>query len=410
MDLYEHLQLNGHKLVASVPDPGWGSIVGYALECGRGYAPHGDHTASHCGIEVVLPNGDLTRTGMSGMSGSKSWHVYKYGFGPALDGLFLQSNFGIVTKMGLWLMPTPKYYLSGSVSVKREADLEPLINIVRKLLLDRVIENYPVVANAVSAPASFPTRDRWYQGADPLPEAVIENICRETGLGRWNMRFALYGSEAIVDAQFAAVKAALSGIHDVYVDGCKYKGDTPRDKSPAMDQSQIGIPSLDLLAAAKWKGEAGGHMGFSPVSPLIGRDLRRQCDLLGSIKAQHGFEYMGGLIATPRSTLQIFEFIYDTADEQQVRDARQGCETLMKAASSAGYGEYGSHLENMDVVAQMYDFNDCATMRLNTVIKDVLDPKRILSPGKQGIWPRANRFKDKKVLDRDCPEARGTPK
>ena len=33
------------------------------------------------------------------------WHVYKRGLGPVLDPLFMQSNFGIVTKMGLWLMP-----------------------------------------------------------------------------------------------------------------------------------------------------------------------------------------------------------------------------------------------------------------------------------------------------------------
>lgn len=389
MDLYEHLQAGDYKLVASVPDLGWGSVVGNALEYGRGYTPYGDHAASHCGMEVLLPNGDLVRTGMGGMSRSRSWHVYKYGFGPSLDGLFMQSNLGIVTKMGVWLMPRPECYLSGSVCVEDEADVESLIDIVRKLLLDRVIENYPVLANAVSAAASFSTRDRWYQGDGPLPEVAIQSICQETGLGRWNMRFALYGPEAMVDAQLAVVKAAFSRIPRVRIDGRKYKGDAQRDEVLPMDRSQIGIPSLDLLAAVNWRGEVGGHLGFSLVSPLVGRDMRRQCDTLGPIMKQHGFDYMGGIIITPRCALQIFEFIYDTANELQVHDAEQGCKSLMEAASKAGYGDYRSHLGHMDRLAQMYDFNDCATMRFTTMIKDLIDPNGILSPGKQGIWPRA---------------------
>ena len=37
-----------------------------------------------------------------------TWQLYRYGFGPAWDQLFVQSNFGIVTKVGMWLMPEPE--------------------------------------------------------------------------------------------------------------------------------------------------------------------------------------------------------------------------------------------------------------------------------------------------------------
>ena len=63
--------------------------------------------AAQCGMEVVLANGEVMRTGMGAMPGNKSWHVYKRGLGPTPDQLFMQSNFGIVTKMGVWLMPEP---------------------------------------------------------------------------------------------------------------------------------------------------------------------------------------------------------------------------------------------------------------------------------------------------------------
>ena len=72
----------------------------------------------HCGMEVVLPSGELMRTGMGAMpqpgakgsansldeeAPNKCWQLFPYGFGPYNDGLFSQSNLGIVTKMGIWV-------------------------------------------------------------------------------------------------------------------------------------------------------------------------------------------------------------------------------------------------------------------------------------------------------------------
>lgn len=73
----------------------------------------------HCGMEIVLPTGELMRTGMGAMPqpraagepavrldeepGNKCWQLFPYGFGPYNDGLFSQSNLGVVTKMGIWV-------------------------------------------------------------------------------------------------------------------------------------------------------------------------------------------------------------------------------------------------------------------------------------------------------------------
>jgi 4-cresol dehydrogenase (hydroxylating) len=390
-DLYEHLRAGGHKLMLSVPDLGWGSVVGNALDRGRGYTQYGDHAASCCGMEVVLPSGDVLRTGMGAMTNNRSWHVYRNGFGPSVDGLFMQSNLGIVTRMGVWLMPTPECYLSATVCVPRESDLEPLIDTVRTLMLDRLIHNYPVIGNALSAAATFSSRSQWYQGEGPVPEEVIDRLCRDTGLGRWNMRFALYGAETVVDTQFALVRAAFERIPGVRIEARKYQADTPPDSVPFFDKSQGGIPSLDYLRAVKWRAETGGHLGFSPVAPLTGKEARAQCDLLSPIMQQHGFDYMGGIIILPRCLIQIFEFIYDASDEKQTEAARQGCKALVSEATAARYGEYRSHIESMDAIADTYDFNGRALRRFTETIKDAVDPKGILSPGKQGIWPQSMR-------------------
>ncbi|WP_447411569.1 hypothetical protein, partial [Clostridium perfringens] len=81
--------------------------IGNATERGIGYGPMSERFEALCGIEVLLADGTLVRTGTGSMTGSTTWHESKYGFGPALDGIFTQSNFGIVTKAGVWLNPEP---------------------------------------------------------------------------------------------------------------------------------------------------------------------------------------------------------------------------------------------------------------------------------------------------------------
>jgi len=48
----------------------------------------------------------------------------------------------------------------------------------------------------------------------------------------------------------------------------------------------------------------------------------------------------------------------------------------------------------MDQIAATYNFNDNAQMKLNEKIKNALDPKGILSPGKNGIWPARYKAED----------------
>jgi 4-cresol dehydrogenase (hydroxylating) flavoprotein subunit len=115
-DLYDAVKAGGHKLMVSIPDLGWGGVVSNFLENGATYLPQAQDMAAYCGMEVVLANGEVLRTGMGAMPNNGSWHVYKRSLGPTLDQLFMQSNFGIVTKLGVWLMPWPECYVRSRTS------------------------------------------------------------------------------------------------------------------------------------------------------------------------------------------------------------------------------------------------------------------------------------------------------
>jgi FAD/FMN-containing dehydrogenase len=80
--------------------------------------------------------------------------------------------------------------------------------------------------------------------------------------------------------------------------------------------------------------------------------------------------------------------VYDRKDEDSRRRAHKLISTLVEDAAKRGWGEYRTHLALMDQIAETYCFNGNAQMRLNETIKNALDPKGILAPGKNGVWPR----------------------
>jgi 4-cresol dehydrogenase (hydroxylating) len=158
-----------------------------------------------------------------------------------------------------------------------------------------------------------------------------------------------------------------------------------------MDKTQAGIPGMEIMSLTKWYGGEGGHLGFSPITPLVGRDVAEQTRLARAIAEKHGHDYLCGIILAPRSATHVCEFIFDVNDRDLTRRAYEASRELIVETAKRGYGEYRAHLDMMDLVAEQYGFNSHAARRFNETLKDALDPNGILSPGKQGIWPRSMR-------------------
>jgi 4-cresol dehydrogenase (hydroxylating) len=393
-DLHDAIQAGGHKLMLSIPDLGWGSVVGNFLENGATYLAVAQDMAAYCGMEVVLANGEVMRTGMGAMPNNRSWHVYKRSLGPTLDQLFMQSNFGIVTKLGVWLTPWPECYMPLWLRAWNEDDLGPIMDTLRRLMLDRTIENVPQLWNTIAMASVLSSRAPWYQGEDPIPDGVIDHMARELEIGRWTMRFALYGDEAVVDHRFAKVKAAFEGIPGAEVWGTKHAPQDFDKLEHPFDRVQAGVPNLGINQMTGWYGgEEGGHIGFSPVVRLTGQDAMAARDLLrGLVEREAKLDYAAVMIPTnSRSFIHVTMVIFDTKDEAQTRRAYDTSKLLVKEAAKAGYGEYRAHLDFMDLASEQYSFNNHAYRRFVETIKDAVDPNGIFSPGKQGIWPASMR-------------------
>ena len=388
-DLFDDLRRRGSRLWASVPDLGWGSVVGNALERGYGYTAHGDHQQFVCGMEVVLPTGELIRTGMGALPGSETWALYRGGFGPGFEGLFLQSNLGIVTKMGVWLMPRPERFAACRIAVDSEEALPQLVDAMRELKLDGTIDGVVNAANAVGIAAGMAPRERWYSGDGVVPPDVARVIADDLGLGMWNVKCALYGSDALLDVKLEKLQRTIDAIPGSRVVVNRYDGDTDPAAVEPGDHFAAGIPGMLLAGGVRWRanGPTGAHIGLCPVSPLTGTHVARASKLMRDHIEAAGFDYIGGWLATGRHAINVLMIFFDAADPVESEKVRRAFAELVPILAAHGYGEYRAHIEFMDLVAEQFSWNDSSLLEFNRTLKRALDPNGILAPGKQGVWP-----------------------
>jgi (+)-pinoresinol hydroxylase len=413
-DLYRYIQERGLKVWIDCPDPGWGSPVGNTLDRGIGYTLglYRDHAATQYGLEVVLANGEVMRTGMGAMPNGSAWQEYKYGFGPDPAGLFAQGNYGIVTKMGLRLMPQPEHWRTGLVTVPRRRDLALLVNTVNYLNDLGMIGDpwYGSPLRALLVDPAFREAATRRGGSD---EAELDGFAAAAGLHSWQVELQFYGSDETTRAQWDYAKRLMTqnipGARTIDGESLRVPltpeqihattGPYPTNMRRNVTQ---GVPSLGI-----WKNLgrtetlpdtwATGHIGLFAVLPRSADAVFEAQQVFGDTLRDLGLDSGISAVSTPVNWYQ-FCFLFSagfstgggsfeaTADGRaRVRD---GLIALLEKAAEHGWGEYRAAPYFQDAVAAQYSFNDHALRRFNETLKDAVDPNGILAPGRGGIWPR----------------------
>ena len=386
------------------------SIIGNTMERGFGHTPYGDHFGNVGGMEVVLPNGDCLHTGFGRFPNAQAKGVYRWGLGPYLDGLFTQSNLGIVTQATIWLMPAPEYHEYFFFSFQGRDQVGEIIDLLRPLRLNGTLDSAIHVTNdykVVSSLQPYP----WDKtgGTTPLPRKILDEAAKSWDFGAWNGYSALYGTKLEVASARKAIKRQLKG----KVKKLAFLGDRLLKIAEIMQKPYRlltginlpemmkvlkpvyfltkGIPSETFMASTYWRKKGGlpdkfdpdkdgcGLIWISPIAPLEGRHVAAIWGIAEPIFLRYGFEPTIAItLLTERTVDCVMTISFDRSVPGEDEKALECHDAMLKQLTEAGYYPYrlGTHaMDKLPLPEQSY------TKFLRTV-KGALDVNGILAPGR----------------------------
>jgi 4-cresol dehydrogenase (hydroxylating) len=409
--LYEYIQSNNLPLILDVTGAGPDtSILGNTMERGFGHSPLGDHFHNSAGYEIVLADGSVLNTGFGHYANAKAANVYKPGVGPALDGIFTQSNFGIATRMAVWLLRKPECLQAFGFSVKNPEDIFRAVEILRELRLSGAVQGCVHIANDLRVIASqmqYPWEEM--DGRTPLSPSLRSELRKNLEIDAWAGMSGIYGTRESVAAAKRAIRRAFKGV--ARVDFCDQRllkigqrivkflnrfglaGNLARKverAGPVFDLFE-GKPSSKHLYGSAWRSRRPsakgddvkintcGMMWLAPVLPATGESVRELLGLLEPVYERCGFEPLITLsVLSPRALCCVATVSFDKDNPEECRKAADCYNQLFELCVGRGYVPYRAGIQSMQALEQGSKvYWDVARQ-----IKAALDPQNILAPGR----------------------------
>jgi 4-cresol dehydrogenase (hydroxylating) len=357
--LRDHLIANDTGYWIDCDTNGANSVSGSVLDRSFGYTPYGDHLMMQCGMEVVMANGEVMRTGMGAVPGSDTWQLFKYNYGPYLDGLFSRSDMGIVTKLGLWLMPAPPAYHPFMVSLPNMAALEQAVEVLRPLKIQMIVPNTVVVSHLSSDAALI--RDA---GQADVADALLART--DPNLSEWNLFGALYGLPDNVEITWQMVSAALGTISGAVISS---PSDSPNHPVwPLREQLMRGEPAYSKVGAEKSR-----ELWFSASAPLEGEAGTAMSAIANEVLGGAGIHFTVELLLTWRTLFMRVSIPYDVSELAQRRESALA---VVARLNDAGFAISHDSLELTSAIAQAHTSDAMNELQAN--LSAALDPNGIL--------------------------------
>ena len=391
------------------------SLMGNILERGFGHSPYGNRFQHIAGLQIVLASGEVLSTGFGHYPRSRVSHLFGAGVGPCMDGLFTQSNLGVVVEVGLWLMPAAACVSQFVATVPRQQDLHALIEALRPLRLDGTLRSVVHIGNdlrVLSGGARFPFDEAG--ASSQLPDKLRRVMLEKADAQAWTVSGCLYGSAAQVAASRKVVRAALARtpartrffdqralaagagagrIAHWFGGGRKIHAKLALGRA-LLDLAR-GVPGGAFLAGAYWRRRGGlpqafpaganpaldgcGLLWVSPILPMRGADAMALHALVAPIFSRHGFDlFMTVSLINERSLCAVLTVAFDRDDTAETVRARACHRALFDAVMEAGYIPYRMGIESMAAL----DPHGDVFWKVAARIKAALDPKGLIAPGR----------------------------
>lgn len=364
------------------------SLIGNYLERGFGHSPLGDRSSNCCHLEVLTGKGEWLRTGSPYENQIPySNHTYKYGLGPDLQGLFFQSNLGIVTEMTIWLQPKPESFRAFYIAADSDKEVMSLISKIGNLKQQSMLTSCIHLGNEVRSltnTVDYP----WdlSQEGKALPYEFWDEILQERGLKKWGGTAGVYGAEDYVKAVSTYLQKEL-GPYCI----SSYDFESAQNSSVIDPLGLLwGRPTEFYLNATAWKSKKQSHKSlnplennsgliwFAPLIPAVNHHVEKALSLLKSIYNKYGFDLpITFTFVNPRTLIATTNIFFDQTSESEKRRVELCLKELFQESFKAGYPPYrlplgSSHLVPRSAIHQNYLLE----------LKRVFDPNEVLNPGR----------------------------
>lgn len=363
-----------------------GSLIANAIERGDGNGLYGDRANAVAGLEVVLPTGEVVRTGFRCFGDGRLARTRRAGVGPALDGLFFQSNLGVVTEATFWLQPRPAVFGMALWTIGDDAALPPFIDAARGLTQRGVLQvgGFSVWNRykRLAAESGYPFDATG--GKTPLrPESIAE-------LPPW-------AATCSIHAESPAMAQAIRDLITERTGALVQSIDFFDAANPPAGQ-EGGFPEWrstgENLRTTYWRKRAApegdfdperdgcGVIWLCPAAPFSGDAVLEIFSLSERIGLDHGFEPHLGLNPISPQALNIFiALIFDLEVEGESERAMACHDELMAELMSLGHLPYRLGPHAFGTMPPAAD-DSAALIR---ALKARADPEGILDPGRYGI-------------------------
>ncbi len=416
--LYEFLESKNSKLkidpTGSSPDT---SIIGNSLERGFGIGFLNNHFENLSNMEIVLPNGDLMKTGFGHYDNIESANVYKYGIGPFVDGLFSQSNFGIVTAANVYL--SPKFEEVKLVVCKFDDDskFEQVIDTLQILRFNEIIRS-PVNVfyrnRLISVKRKFPFE---LTSNSNMSEEISKQLGVENSVSLWNISFSLFGTKkqvkvALEEVQkhFKKLNLRVFAFNNKQIENFKNSSKLIKFFTKLILKEDLeelslvlkrgigiftGVPSNVSMPSPYWRSKVNyndenpdpgrdncGLYWISPVIPLIGERAREAFNIGKGVFDKYGFDFaptytFGG----SRFIDNTIPLMYRKDDIEETKRANECYRELIAEFRKSGYMIYRASITSMDLIIDKKD----TFWKFNKIIKEAIDKNNIISPGRYNL-------------------------
>jgi 4-cresol dehydrogenase (hydroxylating) len=415
--LYRRIVQNGASFVLNVTgSAAESSLLGNLLD--RGIGNLGPRALEASAFEVVLGNGEILRTGFGHYPSSRTTSLFPFGIGPGLDGLFIQSNYGIVTSATFALRRKPEEFVVLNVKIRDPRQLGPATDALAALCREHLFFGAARLGSAgrtdvVLSPVIFDTCLRNGMTAQEARAMTRDIFTKEVGNG-WSVFGGIGGMHSFVREAGLRARRTMQRFGDVtlvrldtlttirrlasalrFIPTVRRKCIFLEAMEPLL-RSFFGIPTNLVIKSIYWplgpvpkrgwenpdRHDDVGYLSVTPIIPMEGASVLQLLEATDRAFLSFGRAPQITLNEIAGRALEcVITATFNRADSAQRTAAHECVAELQKNCIDLGFIPYRTTVASMSQLVEPGDqFWEVASL-----LKRVLDPNDVIAPRRYSL-------------------------